>query len=155
MKSVARRRNRGEQLSPRPPSSAGEKGSSPLLVVRCYRRRDHHREPPPAAPICCCSLEEMMSPVAYVMLVGAYLFEDPDDPRNFKKTITVKFSKRRPWSPGCGFTAIGVDEGDRRQGNDDGVLPYSDGQQATLGGGVAGGSPSTTLCFSSSINGNG
>nr|GMD81557.1 putative late blight resistance protein homolog R1A-4 [Ipomoea batatas] len=28
--------------------------------------------------------------VADVMLVGAYLFEDPDDPRNFKKTITVK-----------------------------------------------------------------
>nr|GLL31585.1 serine/threonine-protein kinase SAPK1 [Ipomoea trifida] len=29
--------------------------------------------------------------VADVMLVGAYPFEDPDDPRNFKKTITVKF----------------------------------------------------------------
>jgi serine/threonine protein kinase len=25
----------------------------------------------------------------YVMLVGAYPFEDPDDPRNFRKTIGV------------------------------------------------------------------
>lgn len=27
----------------------------------------------------------------YVMLVGAYPFEDPDDPRNFRKTINVSF----------------------------------------------------------------
>lgn len=27
----------------------------------------------------------------YVMLVGAYPFEDPDDPKNFRKTIGVKF----------------------------------------------------------------
>ncbi len=26
----------------------------------------------------------------YVMLVGAYPFEDPSDPRNFRKTIQVK-----------------------------------------------------------------
>lgn len=25
----------------------------------------------------------------YVMLVGAYPFEDPEDPKNFRKTITV------------------------------------------------------------------
>jgi serine/threonine-protein kinase SRK2 len=25
----------------------------------------------------------------YVMLVGAYPFEDPDDPKNFRKTIGV------------------------------------------------------------------
>lgn len=25
----------------------------------------------------------------YVMLVGAYPFEDPDDPKNFRKTISV------------------------------------------------------------------
>ena len=28
----------------------------------------------------------------YVMLVGAYPFEDPADPRNFRKTIQVHFS---------------------------------------------------------------
>ena len=28
----------------------------------------------------------------YVMLVGAYPFEDPADPRNFRKTIQVPFS---------------------------------------------------------------
>lgn len=28
----------------------------------------------------------------YVMLVGAYPFEDPDEPKNFKKTIHVSFS---------------------------------------------------------------
>lgn len=28
----------------------------------------------------------------YVMLVGAYPFEDPDDPKNFRKTITVSVS---------------------------------------------------------------
>ena len=28
----------------------------------------------------------------YVMLVGAYPFEDQDDPRNFRKTIQVKIS---------------------------------------------------------------
>ena len=27
----------------------------------------------------------------YVMLVGAYPFEDPKDPRNFRKTIGVMF----------------------------------------------------------------
>ena len=27
----------------------------------------------------------------YVMLVGAYPFEDPDDPRNFRKTIAVSY----------------------------------------------------------------
>ncbi len=29
----------------------------------------------------------------YVMLVGAYPFEDPADPRNFRKTIQVGFWK--------------------------------------------------------------
>ncbi|KAG6399767.1 hypothetical protein SASPL_141252 [Salvia splendens] len=36
----------------------------------------------------------------YVMLVGAYPFEDPDDPRNFKKTInriTIPEIKKHPW----------------------------------------------------------
>nr|GMC87054.1 serine/threonine-protein kinase SAPK2-like [Ipomoea batatas] len=33
---------------------------------------------------------QVSSRVADVMLVGAYPFEDPDDPRNFKKTITAK-----------------------------------------------------------------
>nr|GMC59779.1 serine/threonine-protein kinase SAPK2-like isoform X2 [Ipomoea batatas] len=36
----------------------------------------------------------------YVMLVGAYPFEDPDDPRNFKKTITrisIEEIKKHPW----------------------------------------------------------
>lgn len=28
----------------------------------------------------------------YVMLVGAYPFEDPSDPRNFRKTIQVHFN---------------------------------------------------------------
>jgi serine/threonine protein kinase len=28
----------------------------------------------------------------YVMLVGAYPFEDPSDPRNFRKTIQVRHS---------------------------------------------------------------
>jgi serine/threonine-protein kinase SRK2 len=28
----------------------------------------------------------------YVMLVGAYPFEDQDDPRNFRKTIQVNIS---------------------------------------------------------------
>ena len=28
----------------------------------------------------------------YVMLVGAYPFEDPDEPKNFKKTIHVSLS---------------------------------------------------------------
>ena len=28
----------------------------------------------------------------YVMLVGAYPFEDPDDPKNFRKTIGVNLS---------------------------------------------------------------
>lgn len=28
----------------------------------------------------------------YVMLVGAYPFEDPDDPKNFRKTIGVSRS---------------------------------------------------------------
>jgi serine/threonine-protein kinase SRK2 len=27
----------------------------------------------------------------YVMLVGAYPFEDPDEPKNFRKTIQVSF----------------------------------------------------------------
>nr|GLL27110.1 hypothetical protein Itr_chr05CG11320 [Ipomoea trifida] len=58
----------------------------------------------------------------------------------------VSFSSDRGNGTARRFTAIGVDEGDRRQGNDDGVLPLSDGQQAMLGG-VAGGKPSTTLCF--------
>ena len=34
----------------------------------------------------------------YVMLVGAYPFEDPEDPRNFRKTIGV--SRRGAWSWG-------------------------------------------------------
>jgi serine/threonine-protein kinase SRK2 len=29
----------------------------------------------------------------YVMLVGAYPFEDPDDPKNFRKTIGVTTKK--------------------------------------------------------------
>ena len=29
----------------------------------------------------------------YVMLVGAYPFEDPDDPKNFRKTIGVTASE--------------------------------------------------------------
>ncbi|KAE9450014.1 hypothetical protein C3L33_18086, partial [Rhododendron williamsianum] len=36
----------------------------------------------------------------YVMLVGAYPFEDPDDPRNFRKTInriTIPEIKKHPW----------------------------------------------------------
>ncbi|XP_021632205.1 serine/threonine-protein kinase SAPK1 isoform X3 [Manihot esculenta] len=36
----------------------------------------------------------------YVMLVGAYPFEDPEDPRNFKKTIqriTIPEIKKHPW----------------------------------------------------------
>ena len=33
----------------------------------------------------------------YVMLVGAYPFEDPADPRNFRKTIQAR--ARRPPSP--------------------------------------------------------
>jgi serine/threonine-protein kinase SRK2 len=33
----------------------------------------------------------------YVMLVGAYPFEDPSDPRNFRKTIQVQ-----RWPLGCG-----------------------------------------------------
>ncbi|KVI03145.1 hypothetical protein Ccrd_018561 [Cynara cardunculus var. scolymus] len=36
----------------------------------------------------------------YVMLVGAYPFEDPDDPRNFRKTlarITILEIKKHPW----------------------------------------------------------
>lgn len=31
----------------------------------------------------------------YVMLVGAYPFEDPADPRNFRKTIQVFFGVLR------------------------------------------------------------
>lgn len=34
----------------------------------------------------------------YVMLVGAYPFEDPTDPRNFRKTIQVRRSgEQRVW----------------------------------------------------------
>ncbi|KAL0431207.1 UNVERIFIED_CONTAM: Serine/threonine-protein kinase SAPK7 [Sesamum radiatum] len=36
----------------------------------------------------------------YVMLVGAYPFEDPDDPKNFRKTISrinIKDIKSHPW----------------------------------------------------------
>ncbi|KAI8530296.1 hypothetical protein RHMOL_Rhmol11G0045500 [Rhododendron molle] len=36
----------------------------------------------------------------YVMLVGAYPFEDPEDPRNFRKTIgriTIPEIKQHPW----------------------------------------------------------
>ncbi|KAK6150833.1 hypothetical protein DH2020_015765 [Rehmannia glutinosa] len=36
----------------------------------------------------------------YVMLVGAYPFEDPNDPKNFRKTITrinIKEIKSHPW----------------------------------------------------------
>ncbi|KAH9776915.1 protein kinase domain-containing protein [Citrus sinensis] len=36
----------------------------------------------------------------YVMLVGAYPFEDPEDPRNFRKTIdriTIPEIKKHPW----------------------------------------------------------
>ncbi|KAK4477746.1 hypothetical protein RD792_017007, partial [Penstemon davidsonii] len=36
----------------------------------------------------------------YVMLVGAYPFEDPDDPNNFRKTISridIKEIKKHPW----------------------------------------------------------
>jgi serine/threonine-protein kinase SRK2 len=29
----------------------------------------------------------------YVMLVGGYPFEDPDDPKNFRKTIGVTTSR--------------------------------------------------------------
>ena len=38
----------------------------------------------------------------YVMLVGAYPFEDPSDPRNFRKTIQVSPSNPRTYmvSPG-------------------------------------------------------
>ena len=35
----------------------------------------------------------------YVMLVGAYPFEDPEDPRNFRKTIGV--SGDGVWSVEC------------------------------------------------------
>jgi serine/threonine protein kinase len=31
----------------------------------------------------------------YVMLVGGYPFEDPEDPKNFRKTIQVFFCE--PW----------------------------------------------------------
>ena len=46
----------------------------------------------------------------YVMLVGAYPFEDPSDPRNFRKTIQVCGGERGgggegpwgvPWKPRC------------------------------------------------------
>jgi serine/threonine protein kinase len=33
----------------------------------------------------------------YVMMVGAYPFEDPDDPRNFRKTIGVMCSSFGSW----------------------------------------------------------
>ena len=39
----------------------------------------------------------------YVMLVGAYPFEDPSDPRNFRKTIQV-------WGGGVGGGCGGVME---------------------------------------------
>lgn len=32
----------------------------------------------------------------YVMLVGAYPFEDPDEPKNFRKTIQVPFAAILP-----------------------------------------------------------
>ncbi|KAH0936289.1 hypothetical protein HID58_013406, partial [Brassica napus] len=38
--------------------------------------------------------------VVYVMLVGAYPFEDPEDPRNIRKTIqriTVQEIEKHPW----------------------------------------------------------
>ena len=45
----------------------------------------------------------------YVMLVGAYPFEDQDDPKNFRKTITVRLSlslskKKKPYYCLLGFT---------------------------------------------------
>lgn len=34
----------------------------------------------------------------YVMLVGAYPFEDQDDPKNFRKTIQVHYLPNMPFS---------------------------------------------------------
>jgi serine/threonine protein kinase len=35
----------------------------------------------------------------YVMLVGGYPFEDPEDPKNFKKTIQVPLFVSQPYIP--------------------------------------------------------
>ena len=42
----------------------------------------------------------------YVMLVGGYPFEDPDDPRNFRKTIQVLTNSRNLFNSYVSFTSV-------------------------------------------------
>lgn len=42
----------------------------------------------------------------YVMLVGAYPFEDPDEPRDYRKTIQVKPLKKLFLCPSLDYTVI-------------------------------------------------
>ena len=44
----------------------------------------------------------------YVMLVGAYPFEDPADPRNFRKTIQVGRIRGWPCMLGCQAAPVHV-----------------------------------------------